>query len=706
MKKIISLILTVAMLLSMTTFVAPVSAETEVNDMFFAEPTREEFLNAPTITEYLDIPYTHDVFATAADVYKYYPRDATASNVPTKDVDGNPITNHISGYFTTKSVSSKIFLIDSILGNEDGKITGEYLNMSEEKKTSSFTMYVNGNSKFELQSTETDGTMNFLYKHNNISFKMGPIGGKGAHLTSTGGYNVHVLPNSVNAYKTKGTIDNPVSVNILMSTHAVNGGGWAGLFPVKITYADGSSFTKYVLSTVLLPSSMTNFMGVTGGASSKTGDGDRLAKTVVYVPKTTDISTGASIAAAEKYLSETNSAEVIGKAITLDDVKFPNDDLIIKGESVLFGDYRLARCNGIANGRQYCPVGFVDFLQIPVEKKVTSVQMNRNISAALNWVDETGSKVTIANSNCAYIPVTIEGASEEFYYFAKLGRLTKDEQEVYGVTVAGKSLQQEITEIEEMILEISDEFNQQEIEQLADIKNKIDALETKGVTQYDYQSELYEKFDAIYTSPEAKAAIDDYIYKNPQIVSVETYTDLDNMTYTVKFSAPITEDSVTKELFAITKNGEAFSGYELDYEKEGEIYEVKVEIPNDYNYSDVYELTVSKKVMGMGNSLKAGYTGEYSAPQAVQAEITYVDGKGKVVLTNNMEGECPVTAVVAVYAENNQMLKRYVVSGKLAKGESIEKDIEFQLEEGQRVEGLILDDFAHCRKIYNTFIVE
>ena len=330
MKKIISLILTLAMLMSIATFVAPVSAETEVNDLFMADASREEFLTTPA-TEYLEIPFTVDGFATVADIYKYYPRDNEATNFPTKDVDGNPISNYVKEDYSKANIGTLVFLIDSILGNAEGKYSGYYLNGSDTKTAHSYTFKINGNPKFKLQSTDVDGTMHFLYNHNGINFKMGPIGGNGAHYTSTGGYNSHQLPNDVPAYTSAGTIENPTAVNILMTTWTVNGGGYAGLFPVNITYADGTTLTKYALSVDNLPAN-DNFVTITGGANSKTGDGDRLAKTIIYVPKTTDITNGANITNASRlggtnsgtyiwtYLTESNSEEIIGKTI------YPNND--------------------------------------------------------------------------------------------------------------------------------------------------------------------------------------------------------------------------------------------------------------------------------------------------------------------------------------------------------------------------------------------
>lgn len=568
MKKIISLILTVAMLFSMTTLVAPVSAETEVNDLFMAEPTREEFLNAPAV-EYLDIPYTNDAFVTVEDVYKYYPRDNTATNFPTTDVDGLPISNYVKEDYSKANIGTFVFLIDSILGNAEGKYSGYYLNATDAKTAHSYTFKINGNPKFRLQSTDVDGTMHFLYNHNGINFKMGPIGGNGAHYTSTGGYNVHVLPNAVPVYPSTGSIEKPTAVNILMTTWTANGGGYAGLFPVQITYEDGTTLTKYALSVDNLPANDTHVAN-TGGASSTTGDGDRLAKTIVYVPKTTDISNGAKIKEAEKYLSESTSEEVIGKAITLDDVKFPNDDLIIKGESALFGDLNIARnaSAGFGNGRRYCPVGFVDYINIPVEKKVASVHMKRDIAASLNWTDEDGNAVAVKNSNCAYIPVTIEGASENYYYFAKFGRLCNGEQAVFAVTVTGASLQDEIDALEARIDALDDTYNTAQKMEIAEIKNAIQSLEGKGVLEADYDAELIAKLDALYQSAEEEI-------KAAQIASVEG--KITNMAFKYASSMRTEVEGIKAEYDALISSGILASEFNSDLmNKFSKVYDVYV----------------------------------------------------------------------------------------------------------------------------------
>ncbi len=559
MKKIISLILTAAMLLSITTFVAPVSAE----------QTREEFLNTPAM-EYLDIPFTNDAFATAAEVYKYYPREDNDTSFPTVDVDGNPLTNHINtNWKTTKSISKRVFVIDAILGNSEGKATGSYVNTSNAVKTYSYNLKVNGNNKFVLNSTETDGTMNFLYNHNGVSFKMGPIGGTGAHLTSNGGYNVHMLPDAVPVYETKGEIKNPKSVNILMSSHNINGGGNAGLFPVKITYADGTTETKYVISTALAPNSpdRVTFMSATGGSSNNEGDGDRLAKTVIYVPKTT-AKDGASIKAAEKILSETNSEEIIGKAITLEDVKFTNNNLIIKGESVLFADFNNARTNAFNNGRQWCNVGYVDYLQIPVDKEIASVHLERDTEAAKNWKDENGNAIAVKNSNCAYIPVEIEGASEDYLYYAKLGRLCKEEQEVYGVTITGQSLQDKIDALEARIDALDATYNSAQKMEIAEIKNALEALKTEGVEDTDFDDALLTKLNDLYASAEEEI-------KAAQIASVEG--KITNMAFKYVSSMREEVEGIKAEYDALLSSGILSSEFNADLmAKFAKVYDVYV----------------------------------------------------------------------------------------------------------------------------------
>ena len=583
MKKIISLILTAAMLLSITTFVAPVSAE----------QTREEFLNTPAM-EYLDIPFTNDAFATVEEMFHYFPADNSYTKFPSKLPDGTPITNswNVASYTSSsKTLGVNVFLIDTIIGNADGSYKGKFFtsDLTTVKETT-YKFKANGISNFKLQSTETDGTMNFLYNHNGVSFKMGPIGGTGAHHTTTGALNAHKLPNTVSAYNAQGTIDSPTSVNILMNTWVVNGGGYAGLFPVKITYEDGTILTKYALS-VDSNISRDDHVARTGGASNNEGDGDRLAKTIIYIPKTADISTGEKIKEASiiernaehetsaskkeagyvySYLSESNSEEIIGKKITLDDVKFPNDDLIIKGESVLFGDFNIARSPsaGGTNPRRYCPLGYADYINIPVNKKVTSVHMERDIAAALNWKDEMGNAVAVNDGNCAYIPVTIEGASDKYYYFAKLGRLTQNEQAVFAVTVAGESLQDKIDALEERIQALDATYNSAQKMEIAEIKNALEALKTEGVEDTDFEDALLTKLNDLYASAEEEI-------KAAQIASVEG--KITNMAFKYVSSMRAEVEGIKAEYDALLSSGILSSEFNADLmAKFAKVYDVYV----------------------------------------------------------------------------------------------------------------------------------
>ena len=616
MKKIISLILTAAMLLSITTFVAPVSAE----------QTREEFLNTPKM-EYLDIPFTNDAFATVEELFHYFPSDNSHTIFQSKLPDGTPITNswNVASYTSSsKNLSGNVFLIDTIIGNADGSYKGKYLtsDLTTVKETT-YKFKANGVSNFKLQSTETDGTMNFLYNHNGVNFKMGPIGGTGAHHTTTGVLNAHKLPNTVGAYNAQGTIDSPTSVNILMNTWVVNGGGYAGLFPVKITYEDGTTLTKYALS-VDTNISRDDHVARTGGASNNEGDGDRLAKTIIYIPKTADISTGEKIKEASiiernaehetneykreagyvySYLSESNSEEIIGKAITLDDVKFPNDDLIIKGDSVLFGDFNIARSPsaGGTNPRRYCPLGYVDYINIPVNQKVKSVQMERDTEAAKNWKDEMGNAIAVIDGNCAYIPVTIEGASDDYYYFAKLGRLCKDEQAVFAVTVVGQSLQEKIDALEARIDALDDTYNSTQKMEIAEIKNALEALKTEGVEDTDFEDALLTKLNDLYASAEEEI-------KAAQIASVEG--KITNMAFKYVSSMREEVEGIKAEYDALLSSGILSSEFNEDLmAKFAKVYDVYVMSSgledkakgwgNEYLY-EMYDEVVAAKALADG----------------------------------------------------------------------------------------------------------
>lgn len=192
------------------------------------------------------------------------------------------------------------------------------------------------------------------------------------------------------------------------------------------------------------------------------------------------------------------------------------------------------------------------------------------------------------------------------------------------------------------------------------------------------------------------------------IESITAYTDLDNMTFTVKFTGPVALTSITKALFAVTKNGGDFADYELvPVEENGEIREVKVVIKNDLDYESTYELTISREVAGVsGKTILTDTVKAYDSKPAVDAEITIENAAGTAKLTNNMTGSQEVTAIVAVYDANNSMVAKYLINKELASGETVSQPVAFDLKDGQKIECLILDSLTNCKKIYNTYIFE
>ena len=202
------------------------------------------------------------------------------------------------------------------------------------------------------------------------------------------------------------------------------------------------------------------------------------------------------------------------------------------------------------------------------------------------------------------------------------------------------------------------------------------------------------------------------------VESITSYTDLDSLTYTIKFTGPVAESSLTKALFAIkeiVKNDEgkdvnvAFNDYEIiPVVENGEIREVKLIIKNNFEYDRRFTLTVDKTVAGVsGKTIFTETVAEYDAKPAVDTDFKFEEnGTGSVKIVNNMNDAQEVTAIIAVYNEKNQMVAKYLVNRVLATGESVAQTVAFQLSEGQKVECLVLDSLTNCKKVYNTFIVE
>lgn len=222
------------------------------------------------------------------------------------------------------------------------------------------------------------------------------------------------------------------------------------------------------------------------------------------------------------------------------------------------------------------------------------------------------------------------------------------------------------------------------------LSNIMTVLDEKGVA---YDTEYKEKIENLKK---------EYI----TVTSIKTYTDIDYKTYTVDFSGPVADSSVNKAMFEVKKNNEAFEGYTVEKASPESIL---VKIKNDFNYSDKYELKVSKNILGAvsGKSLYNDSETVYNAKPAVDVEINISNGAGEIVFTNNMTAAQSVSAVIAVYGKDNSMNSRKLVLIDLEPGESSEPQrLALKLSQGQTIECTFVDSLKNCREIYRVLKAE
>lgn len=372
---------------------------------------------------YYPIEYNRDGFATYAEILEYGVFDS-GYTFPEKDLAGNPLdtTAPWFGYKGldkitpgTVATSKNIFLIDSIEGVEGGKVSAEAYTSATDytKKTVTKTLQLNGIDNYELQSTEANGAKNYIYNADGFKYKFGPIGGTGDRLTATGGYNVRLLAEG-EKYKFTRTQDGAKKLGTLFTLAKDNNEGtYAALEKVVVTYNDGRpAETKYLVMTA-----MNSDADIYANATS---DGDRLSRVVVAVPKKDsagvelDHTSGSVLKANAKILSEKTAEEIAGKKLTIEDVTFPSDFVV--GKSMPIADYVLARNFAVYNDRRYCPQGYANHFEFDFGEEVTSIEYQGDIGYAKAYPG------AVLNSQVAYIPVTIEGASEDYLYYARFGR--------------------------------------------------------------------------------------------------------------------------------------------------------------------------------------------------------------------------------------------------------------------------------------------
>ena len=500
MKKLLSVILALTMLFGM---VMPMSAAAA--DLTEAE--RQELLNSKQY-EFISLEANADVdayasFETIAD-YARFNKSITGSTsnhfatttyndatvfamLPATTYSGATITGtegyYYKGFYTKALVESKnlvasyVMLADDLLEEDGATVTGYRYDASSTQTPS----VIYDGTKTREASTRTvksshvvnktvENGKNYAFiKNNGIQHKIGPVDGSA------------YSPNSVYLSSGEKTITvgkTGEALSILVGTHnfagyyydkadtAVGVAPKASMNKVTVTYADGETDTKYFI--------MTNTISYTDYNDPNAGFA------IVYAPKkdswtAEDLYGDAKVTA--KFLNNDNSAEHgiadVG-TLTPEDIIFENPDILMTDSANVASwiNNRQDACTGNVGNR-------VTMANIPLEdKEVESFKMIKffnYITEAIPTSIPVGTSTTQVRQ--AFIPVTVNGASDEYDYFAYVGATT-DYCALLGATVVKESLQAEIDVLNTEIAGINVEtIEEAECDAL---RQKIADLITKG----------------------------------------------------------------------------------------------------------------------------------------------------------------------------------------------------------------------------------
>ena len=418
MKKLTALILTLSMLLSLFGAM-PVLADAE-SDRVESLKNRDEY--------YYPIEYNKDIFATYAEILEFGVFETKVNGAypfPEKDLEGNPLSAS-GNWLSTKGIDAgtptdikrrnSFFLIDSVEGVSDHlkaeayKSPTDYTKVEVTRWLANFN--INGNPNMELVKTDEDGTKHYMYNAGNVKYQMGPIGGTGAHRTADGGYNARALSQyeTVTFARTQKHAEN-LSFMLAYEKSGDANNALAGLEKVTIKYNDGKpAETKYIV--------VTTMQNVTGVYTPKDG-GDRFGRILVAVPKTKDgaaldHTSGDVLDANDVHFTTENVKTITGFDATLEDVVFPADFVV--GESMPIAD-KVINSNPVASyGDVTNPSGYANHYTFDFGEDVKEITYSGSLTYALNYPG------AIKKGNYAYIPVTINGASEDYAYYARFGR--------------------------------------------------------------------------------------------------------------------------------------------------------------------------------------------------------------------------------------------------------------------------------------------
>lgn len=331
-------------------------------------------------------------------------------------INGKTDTTDI--YYCTEPDSNNVGLLDNIFQDKETYSIKEvpigYKIISKSRLYTTFDVDVS--DLYELVNTNEDGAKNYIYtSYDNVEYKLGPIGGTGAHRTNDGGCNIELLyASSYKRFTPDNDTKNANSLSMLIAAPRFVGGTnyTAALQKVGIKYSDNSYESKYVI--------ITSSISSTGIVRNGGYDKDRISRFMVYVPKKDingvelDLKSFNVLSNNCKILSQTTDIG-LNRELTLDDIEFSGDYDVIKGTSTPLGSM-VYGSNYEAN-RAY-PVngsGYVNSITLNLDKEVNYIDYN--IEPNTFNFDEV-----IVSGNLCYVKVNIPNASDEYAYYARFSK--------------------------------------------------------------------------------------------------------------------------------------------------------------------------------------------------------------------------------------------------------------------------------------------
>ncbi len=465
------------------------------------------YSDTETIPDWIPYVRTDGTKVTGKEYYYY----KGFKNVPLTELSENEAERGAAPASATYA-----YLLDDITAEDGTTVTGKKVagisSSGDTAKYGSDEYYAgsNGVARATTDTTKTVTNPEFVQKldedgyaiikknkESKTYFKIGPVVQEGYSP------NAQLIGSSINNVNVKGTtldlLITATDINYSTTYYktasaAINFAPAAALQQVTVTYEDGETDTKYAVVT-------DNKTASWNGMYTE----NPVLKTIVFAPKyeedgITEIEYDENSFYANKAdydfkILKGNTATVgLTDSVSADDVSFKNPHIIMSSNT------RVAQVIQIRQDAMHNKYGaFSSSVSLPLaNKKVESIAfpVTQNIA-----IDDPSAIVVLDNakdaskSTVALLPVTIKGASDDYVYFAYLGRISS-ETYLMAATVTENSSKEKIEAAETAMSKITVNSTIEEAKKVAELYNR--ALEDDYVKESDFNSDIVTAFNNAY----------------------------------------------------------------------------------------------------------------------------------------------------------------------------------------------------------------